>query len=64
MITETGAFIKQLKLAPITKQQRRTLRGQAIAGDLSGAQKGLSRVLLRKRENAPARAETDAVRQK
>ena len=31
----------------ITPQQYRTLRGQAIAGDIDGAMKGLARILAR-----------------
>lgn len=31
----------------ITRQQYRTLRGQAVAGDLDGALKGLARIMAR-----------------
>ena len=41
---ELGAFIKALKRSRLTAQQRRTLKGQAIAGDLKGAQKGFQRL--------------------
>ena len=33
------------------KRQRKTLRGQAIAGDLEGAQKGLQTILDRRENN-------------
>ena len=37
-------FIHQLKKTRLTRQQIQTLRGQALAGDLLGAQKGLERL--------------------
>ena len=40
--------LKQNKIH-LTKQQYRTIKGQLIAGDISGAEKGLNR-LLRKQE--------------
>lgn len=42
------AFIKSLKEADLTRQQIKTLRGQALSGDVSGAIKGLDRILKRK----------------
>lgn len=44
-------FIKSLRSAQITPQQRKTLRGQALAGDLKGAKKGLQRLLSAKESN-------------
>lgn len=46
------SFIKLLKKhsAMLTRQQVRTLRGQAIAGDVIGAEKGLRKLLRRKGE--------------
>ncbi len=44
-------FIRSLKQYPLTKQQIKTLRGQAIAGDLAGAQKGLERMVSRHEHN-------------
>lgn len=38
-------FLVALKRAQITSQQRKTLRGQALAGDLEGAKRGLQRLL-------------------
>lgn len=46
-IRETDRFIEALKFYELTSKQRKTLRGQAIAGDLEGAQKGLQRILRR-----------------
>lgn len=37
-------FIKELKSHNLTSQQMKTLRGQALAGDLDGARKGLARI--------------------
>lgn len=48
-IAELQIFIKRLKRAGLTRQQFSTIKGQAIAGDLKGAQKGLQK-LLRERE--------------
>ncbi|MDL2206250.1 hypothetical protein LJC33_04985 [Eubacteriales bacterium OttesenSCG-928-N13] len=46
------AFLKRLKHhhahSRLTRQQLLTLRGQALAGDLTGAEKGLERILRRK----------------
>ena len=44
-------YVKRL----ITGQQYRTLRGQAIAGDVDGAVKGLARVLYRNEEESMGR---------
>jgi len=38
-------FIRSLKNYPLTSQQIKTLRGQALAGDLAGARKGLQRII-------------------
>lgn len=35
------AFVKSLRNSGLTKQQIKTLRGQALSGDLDGARKGL-----------------------
>ena len=48
---ETDRFIESLKFYELTSQQRKTLRGQAIAGDLEGAQKGLQTILDRRENN-------------
>ena len=45
---ETRTFIKALRTIPkLTKQQIKTLKGQALAGDLDGAFKGLRRIQQR-----------------
>lgn len=41
-------FLRQLKDQGLTRQQIKTLRGQALAGDIDGAIKGLERILGRK----------------
>lgn len=43
--TEIDVFIRSLKNLPLTRQQKRTLKGQAIAGDLDGAAKGLDKII-------------------
>lgn len=48
---ETARFIRSLGEAPLTRQQRKTLRGQALAGDLAGAERGLITILQRRRQN-------------
>ena len=42
---EIDVFIRSLKNLPLTRQQKRTLKGQAIAGDIEGAKRGLSKVI-------------------
>lgn len=42
------AFIKSLKDSNLTRQQIKTLRGQALSGDVDGAIKGLEKILKRK----------------
>ena len=46
-------FLKQLKgkRHQLTPQQFRTIKGQALAGDLEGAQKGLNKLLQRGKAN-------------
>ena len=41
-------FLRRLKGCSLTRQQIKTLRGQAMAGDVDGAIKGLERLLRRK----------------
>lgn len=49
MVTPLSEFIKLLKNTPyLTPQQYRTLRGQAINGDLAGAEKGYARLMQRR----------------
>ena len=51
MKTEISCFIRSLRNYPFTKQQIKTLRGQALAGKLAGAQKGLERMIARYESN-------------
>ena len=44
-INDVQRFVRKLQKVNITKQQRKTLRGQAINGDLEGAEKGLDKIL-------------------
>jgi hypothetical protein len=46
-----SVFIKELKeyIGILPKQTIKTLRGQALAGDIVGARKGLTKILDRKR---------------
>lgn len=44
-------FIKTLRGSQLTAQQKRTLKGQAVAGDLQGALKGYQRLLSAKKDN-------------
>lgn len=43
-------FLKRLKSckAQLSKQQFKTIRGQALSGDVAAAEKGLNRILRRK----------------
>ena len=44
---EINKFIKELKAYKLLKQQFKTLKGQAAAGDIVGARKGLEKILKR-----------------
>ena len=41
-------FLRRLKEQGLTRQQIKTLRGQALVGDIDGAVKGLENILKRK----------------
>ena len=41
---EVSKFIRSLTKYKLSKQQKRTLRGQALSGDLEGAKKGLEKL--------------------
>ncbi len=45
--TDINKFIKELKKYELPKQQFKTLQGQAVAGDIIGARKGLDKILKR-----------------
>lgn len=48
---ETMVFLKRLRIFKkvLTVQERKTLKGQALSGDLDGAKKGLDKLLKGKR---------------
>jgi hypothetical protein len=48
MNSQVTTFIKSLKDSNLTRQQIKTLRGQALSGDVDGAIKGLEKILKRK----------------
>lgn len=50
MKTELERFMKTLKANKenMTRQQFRTIKGQALAGDIKGAEKGLYKLLERR----------------
>lgn len=45
------SFLRSLKQHGLSKQQLKTLRGQALTGDLAGALKGLERMVTRNEHN-------------
>jgi hypothetical protein len=49
---ELAKFFVVIKYSGLTRQQKRTLKGQALAGDLKGAQKGFQRLTEAKRNEA------------
>lgn len=50
MSNRRDAILRDLKTNAkrLTRQQLKTLRGQALSGDVDGAEKGLARILKRK----------------
>ena len=46
-MTELTKFIKRLKQSNLTPQQSKTLKGQALSGDIVGAEKGLNKIMRR-----------------
>jgi hypothetical protein len=44
-------FIKEIGRSPLTAQQKKTLRGQVLAGDVEGAKKGFERLTRRVNRN-------------
>ena len=48
---EILAFISALKYHRLTSQQRKTLRGQALAGNLPAAQAGLRKIVSKGKQN-------------
>jgi hypothetical protein len=56
-MTDLNAVMRALKAnsGRLTRQQIKTLRGQALKGDTDGASKGLERLLRRKEKQCQAR---------
>lgn len=56
-MTDLNAVMRALKAntGRLTRQQIKTLRGQALKGDIDGASKGLERILRRKEKQCQAR---------
>ena len=48
MQQEAWALLKAIKQSSLTAQQKKTLRGQILAGDIIGAQKGFKRLTIAK----------------
>lgn len=50
---EINGFVKHLKKYQhqLSKQQLKTLRGQALSGDLAGAKRGLIKLLRKEKTN-------------
>lgn len=46
---ELTRFIKSLRFYRLTCQQRKTLRGQALSGNLAGAKAGLQKIVHKER---------------
>lgn len=44
-------LLKTIHKSPLTAQQKKTLRGQAIAGDVEGAKKGFEKLMERVRKS-------------
>lgn len=44
---EVQQFVRSLRYHHLTSQQRKTLRGQALAGNLQAAQTGLRKIVSR-----------------
>lgn len=44
-------LLKQIHKSPLTGQQKRTLKGQVLAGDVEGARKGFEKLMGRVRAN-------------
>jgi hypothetical protein len=53
MHKETEIFIKRLKRHKgiLSRQNIKTLRGQALSGDIEGARKGLNKILTRRSDS-------------
>lgn len=45
MLKDKQRMIRELRDLPLTAQQKRTLKGQILAGNLEGARKGIEKLL-------------------
>lgn len=50
MANEVSTMMRQIKeyRNVLTKQQKKTLRGQILAGDYTGAEKGLNKLIMQR----------------
>lgn len=53
MANQTAQMMRRIKeyRSVLTKQQKKTLRGQILAGDYTGAEKGLNKLLTQRIKN-------------
>lgn len=58
---EISKFVKELKESNLTPQQYRTLKGQAISGELEAAKKGLIKIKKRKEVKTVKEVEVKSV---
>lgn len=49
-LSETQKFLRQLRKSGLTPQQKRTLKGQVLAGDFESAKKGYEKLMNRKND--------------
>jgi hypothetical protein len=59
---EMQKFLRALKYHRLTSQQRKTLRGQALAGNLPAAKVGLHRIVKRGYQHGHSNAAGDETR--
>ncbi len=59
---EVQEFVRSLRYYRLTSQQRKTLRGQALAGNLPAAKVGLHRIVKRGYQHGHSNAAGDETR--
>jgi hypothetical protein len=59
---KTQEFIRSLRYYRLTSQQRKTLRGQALAGKLPAAKAGLHRIVKKGYQNGHSNTAGDETR--
>lgn len=62
-MTHITKFIKNLKQSDLTPHQFKTLKGQALSGDITGARKGLNKIKGRNLTEHNRKNGTDTDRQ-